>query len=136
MFGTFCSSAVQRAFRRQFALNDAKDHWLRQAGTGRHQFASKVLFYRRPGSLSLTFCLWTPSCLCSVGPLLVAFVFADFFMIISLRNMQDLKNFDDPKDKRKCGLYSTKESIDNDTMPSWPVCSLSLVLGGPREHFG
>ncbi|CAK9050399.1 Calpain-type cysteine protease ADL1 (Phytocalpain ADL1) (Protein ADAXIALIZED LEAF1) (Protein DEFECTIVE KERNEL 1) (OsDEK1) (Protein SHOOTLESS 3) [Durusdinium trenchii] len=29
---------------------------------------------------------------------------------------QDLKNFDDPKDKRKCGLYSTKETVDNDTM--------------------
>ncbi|CAJ1443115.1 unnamed protein product [Effrenium voratum] len=28
----------------------------------------------------------------------------------------DLRNFDDPHDKRKCGLYGTDEKIDNDTM--------------------
>ncbi|CAJ1342101.1 unnamed protein product [Effrenium voratum] len=29
---------------------------------------------------------------------------------------KDLRNFDDPHDKRKCGLYGTDEKIDNDTM--------------------
>eukprot|EP00440_Ansanella_granifera_P014821 gb/GFBE01016113.1/.p1 GENE.gb/GFBE01016113.1/~~gb/GFBE01016113.1/.p1 ORF type:complete len:482 (+),score=107.78 gb/GFBE01016113.1/:1-1446(+) len=29
---------------------------------------------------------------------------------------KDLRNFDDPKDKRACGLYGTDEKIDNDTM--------------------
>ena len=42
------------------------------------------------------------------------FLGSPFFLRI--RNRQDLKNFDDPKDKRKCGLYSTKETVDNDTM--------------------
>lgn len=31
-------------------------------------------------------------------------------------NRQDLKNIDDPKDRRKCGLYHTDEHIDCDTM--------------------
>ena len=31
-------------------------------------------------------------------------------------SFQDLRNFDDPHDKRKCGLYGTDEKIDNDTM--------------------
>ena len=40
--------------------------------------------------------------------------------------MEDLKNFDDPRDKRKCGLYARDEKIDNDTMP--PSCC-SLTCG-------
>jgi len=29
---------------------------------------------------------------------------------------QDLKNIDDPKDRRRCGMYGQKEEYDNDTM--------------------
>ena len=42
--------------------------------------------------------------------------------------MEDLKNFDDPHDKRKCGLYARDEKIDNDTMP--PSCRNSCVMCG------
>ena len=48
------------------------------------------------------------------------------FLVVSRDSMEDLKNFDDPRDKRKCGLYARDEKIDNDTMP--PSCC-SLTCG-------
>ena len=46
----------------------------------------------------------------------------------SIGHPKDLKNFDDPKDKRKCGLYSTSEYIDNDTMLLGPRSSRSSIF--------